>query len=691
MRIFRKLVYALILVSLVLPIVAANASFDEFRDVAGHSAESVLRQAYNYGLIDGDNGFLYPDASITTGQALAILCRVLDVQTGANISKWGLAEGKWYYEYVAKAAHIGLITSIDESGINAPLSRQNAFYLFAEAFQLIEVEPDMSVLEKFSDSERIASENRPALASLISQGIVSGSGSRLSVDGDITRAVFLTVMYRIVRRYVPASDADANYEHGVLLQGSADLSENIFNRRVWFNSKASEIKLESVKAAEAIIRSDKLDSLEIGGSTHIKSLTMAAQSGDIDVHPIDDAVVETLIIGTGDGKVTATGVGSIEVTGNNRHVIITDSAESVIVSGRNNTVHVQADAQVGKVLLLMSAYGSRVVSDGTIGELEILSIGSSVSGKGDVETLKLSRPDTKIDVKYGKKIDNIDLGLTGASVKLTAPRRLPVGETLSASATIENAAPGTVCRFVWYLDDEVMLDRSITTGRTLPSLSHKFRYTRIMPESVNVRVTVSYTTAMGEYQELSAESVVRIDNHSKQHWMQLDSQDVLKKVTLGYKGDFTLEWALENDLDDYEKEVWVNAKGYKSKSEYLLWINLAYQRVNIFKRSGGSWELIRTCLVGTGAPGRGTPPGVWTTTYKQVNGWTTGSYTVKPVVRFRQGTGYAFHSRIYYPNTTRLKDPAIGYPISLGCIRMYDEDIWFIYDTIPDGTTVVVH
>jgi lipoprotein-anchoring transpeptidase ErfK/SrfK len=95
--------------------------------------------------------------------------------------------------------------------------------------------------------------------------------------------------------------------------------------------------------------------------------------------------------------------------------------------------------------------------------------------------------------------------------------------------------------------------------------------------------------------------------------------------------------------------------------------------------------------VASGAPSSRTPVGVYYTTYKLAGGWTTSTYTCRPVVGFKQGSGYAFHSRLYYPNSSRLTDASIGYPKSHGCIRMYDEDINYIYDYIPLNTTVVVH
>jgi lipoprotein-anchoring transpeptidase ErfK/SrfK len=60
-------------------------------------------------------------------------------------------------------------------------------------------------------------------------------------------------------------------------------------------------------------------------------------------------------------------------------------------------------------------------------------------------------------------------------------------------------------------------------------------------------------------------------------------------------------------------------------------------------------------------------------------------------VRFYPGTGYAFHSRLYYPNGKTLKDSSIGWPVSAGCIRMLDADINYLYNYIPNGTAVLIY
>jgi len=579
MKKFIRFFCAVLIVTLLLPSILAGASFDDYKDVAGHWASAPLRQAYNDGLIGGNSEYLLPDENITAARALYILCRVLDAKKSADLSGTGLSGKEWYYDCAAKAVYLGIISPSDVKSLNTPVSRQDAFTMLAKAFQIIEVNPEMSLLDQFSDSGLIKKENRQALASLVARGIIGGYNGQLDVEGPMTRASFVSVIYRVVAKLIPATSVIGNYNNGVLVRGSANLSGNTFRQDVWFDCSSSDIRLNSVSAESIVIRSSKINSLTITGFTKIARLTLAAQSGDIVVSPDMETFIGALVIGSGNGTITSEGIKNIEITGNNRKVVIAGTADSVIVSGQNCTLSVQKGAKVGRIALLSAATRCNVIADGNVGELEIKSLGSSAKGSGKVETLRQYRNDTTVSVASGKKI--------------------------------------------------LMMER--------------------------------------------------------------EAQSVSQKISSGYKGDYTLDWALANDLDEYEKEVWINSKDYTSESAYLLWINLAYQRVNVFKRSGGSWELIRTCLAGTGRPGRDTPPGVWTTSYKELGGWTTATYTVKPVVRFMGSVGYAFHSRLYYPGTDSVRDASIGYPISNGCIRMYDDDIWFIFNNIPNGTTVVVH
>ena len=213
-----------------------------------------------------------------------------------------------------------------------------------------------------------------------------------------------------------------------------------------------------------------------------------------------------------------------------------------------------------------------------------------------------------------------------------------------------------------------------------------------MALSSKIQFVLTYTTEDGRNQRITGEKTIALENYDYLYYHGITEEELLSMVTSQYAGNYTLAWAQSHDYEPEIKTAWVNLKGYQSASKYLVWVNLTYQRVNIFEGSQGNWKLIRTCLCGSGTNATPTIRGVFTTSYKQT-AWDYGSYYCGPIVRFYGTSGYAFHSRLqYWPmNSDRYYDARIGFPISHGCLRMYNDDIWWMYNNIPNGTTVVVH
>lgn len=135
-------------------------------------------------------------------------------------------------------------------------------------------------------------------------------------------------------------------------------------------------------------------------------------------------------------------------------------------------------------------------------------------------------------------------------------------------------------------------------------------------------------------------------------------------------------------------EGFVNLKGYSSDTEYLIWVSTTTTTVNIFQGSKGAWKLVRSAACALGAPYSPTVKGTFKT-YIRDNEWDFGSYKCRWVTNFYHG--YAFHSRKWSRDYSYLVDPSINCLVSAGCVRMYDEDCYFIYSEVPIGTTVVVY
>ena len=144
-------------------------------------------------------------------------------------------------------------------------------------------------------------------------------------------------------------------------------------------------------------------------------------------------------------------------------------------------------------------------------------------------------------------------------------------------------------------------------------------------------------------------------------------------------------------LEPYEPwivEGFVNAKGYSSATDWLVWVSLKTQTVNIFRGSKENWRLDRSFRCCTGKPATPTIRGSFAVDGK-VPEWNFGSYRVNNVTGFHGG--YAFHSVRYSPDYSKVLDGTLGKPASHGCVRMEAEGCGYIYKNIPRGSRVIVY
>ena len=899
------LLSATMLMSLAAPV---SAAFQDLTDVKGHWAEETLRKAYEDGILNGNSATtMAPNSSLTTIQAVTILCRVLHVTGLGDTSAFQIPDGAWYAQDAAKGVYAGLLDEDDVGKLEEPIARGDAFELFAKAFQLVPAQPDLSVLEQFPDTEFLPKATAQAAAALVAQGVINGNDGKLQLDRPLTRAEFATILYRVADQYVDAGAYTGHTGTGSVLSGNAALS-GLTAGDLWFDQSASIISLTDVTAETVTVCSDQLSSLSLGGTGSIDRLVLAAGSGDVALDLTSSYTLGTLTVGEGTGTVSFTGTAqAMEVTDSGRTITVRSPLESLVISGSGNTVTLHEGCTVDQITVLGT--DNVITLDGKAENLLLAGRDNTVKGKGRVDQVKLNTRyytltvaknnlerwtgydikdvkaelrapsklpaggrvrvtaqldvpeqdagkvctalwylngelmqqtpfilgeedpvsdfspnythDLKLDATlkfvlqyenndgdvftkdasakieletfddlgladaeiqvnlpevlaagqtleasadvdtpekgqvctgywyvdgkevasgpftlgqsepaamsynyeyyYGMpetstityrltyttqdgreqevsgqaqvRLENFpDNGIAHATASLSAPSPLPAGQTLEVTANVKYPEAGKACTASWYVDGKLVSTQSVLLGTDVPKLSYKYTYTEDMKLTSEIRFVLAYTTQDGRAQEITASKSIQLENYDYLYYHNLTAEDVLKMVTSGYAGNYTLAWALNNDYAPEVKTAWVNLKGYQSASKYLVWVNLTYQRVNIFEGSQGKWKLIRTCLCGSGTNATPTIRGVFTTSYKQ-SAWNYGSYYCGPIVRFYGTSGYAFHSRLqYWPmNSDRYYDARIGFPISHGCLRMYNDDIWWMYNNIPNGTTVVVY
>ena len=215
----------------------------QFSDIQGHWAQTTLTQAYDDGIMKGTSGSaMSPNASITKIQAVTILCRILQVTGLGDTSGMNIPADAWYAADAAHGVYLGLLDKSDGATLNEPISRGEAFVLFANAFQNVRALPGQDGLAQFEDGLYLTGETAFAAENLIDSGVVNGLNGKLMADKPLTRAEFVTMLYRIADTFLPSSEYTGLSAKGAVLSGPASLSA-LSCGNLWFDQTASSVNL----------------------------------------------------------------------------------------------------------------------------------------------------------------------------------------------------------------------------------------------------------------------------------------------------------------------------------------------------------------------------------------------------------------------------------------------------------------
>lgn len=306
----------------------------------------------------------------------------------------------------------------------------------------------------------------------------------------------------------------------------------------------------------------------------------------------------------------------------------------------------------------------RIEVRGKISDCEMAGQTIRVTSAGTVESCRITSAGTqaKINANVSKCV------ITGADSSLTIVGK--VDELLLSADGIQAAVDGSVGSCDMTGEDVTMkiygtMDNCRLTGENAV-LAGEAVVENVDVYCKNYRITIDYTTltdhvAIFEY-ENALSTVKTVDN-----WYKFVADAPYSKATM---------------------EGFVDKMGYSSKTGWLVWASTKTLTVNVFTGSKGNWTLVRTMPCAMGKPSTPTVKGVFSV-YDKDETWYFGSYNCRWATLFKGG--YAFHSRLWKPDYSRLVDDSISCLVSAGCVRMYDEDCKYIYDNVPYNSTVVVY
>lgn len=140
--------------------------------------------------------------------------------------------------------------------------------------------------------------------------------------------------------------------------------------------------------------------------------------------------------------------------------------------------------------------------------------------------------------------------------------------------------------------------------------------------------------------------------------------------------------ATEGDYNRTTKLWYVNERrGLRSRTNYLIWVSLDKQRVNVFTRGeDGKWEIVKELKCSTGLPESPSRAGLHKCDFKEL--WFRGcNFYVE-----YGGSGIHKWVRSDYKDIYKLGK----HTASQSCIRLVRRDAKWLYKVIPVNTTILV-
>lgn len=171
----------------------------------GHWAYDAVEYCYEKGVCSGISVTQFgPDNSMLRGDFMLMLYNAAGkpaVSGGCTFTD--VSADDYYYTALSWAQGKGLASGTGDGKFSPrdQITREQAFSLLYRYLPIIGKScPDgeLSVLDQFSDKNKVADYARTAAATLVSQGLASGSDGRLDPKGTLTRAQMASLLYRVL-------------------------------------------------------------------------------------------------------------------------------------------------------------------------------------------------------------------------------------------------------------------------------------------------------------------------------------------------------------------------------------------------------------------------------------------------------------------------------------------------------------
>lgn len=198
----KKVISYIVVLCMAISVMSFGAFAATFSDMPDNWSTDALNKAVENGLLNGADGKIMPNDSLTRAQMAAIMVRAFGATEAADISAFtDVSADEWYHADMAKSVAMGIFKG-DGASLNPEnnITREEAFTVLARAFEL--EAGDASVLEGFNDKDSVSDWAVGTVAAIVANNYAKGSDGYLNPKNNITRAEFAVLMDNIVKMYI---------------------------------------------------------------------------------------------------------------------------------------------------------------------------------------------------------------------------------------------------------------------------------------------------------------------------------------------------------------------------------------------------------------------------------------------------------------------------------------------------------
>lgn len=185
--------------------VQVSASYVHNDVQPGHWAYDAVEYCYEKGVCSGVSATQFgPDNSMIRGDFMLMLYNAAGKPAvSAPCTFTDVSETDYYYTALSWAQSRGLASGTGDGKFSPrdKITREQAFSLLHRYLSIIGKncpDGDLSVLDQFTDKAKVADYAKTAAATLVAQGLASGSGGELDPRGTLTRAQMASLLYRVL-------------------------------------------------------------------------------------------------------------------------------------------------------------------------------------------------------------------------------------------------------------------------------------------------------------------------------------------------------------------------------------------------------------------------------------------------------------------------------------------------------------